>query len=202
MEVKGKLSEKAYRDYTLVLEALDGNQKAYSQLMNSYRDSLYFLMLKMTNEPYYAEDLTIEAFGKAFKCLSQYSPDYAFSTWLFKIASNNCIDFLRKQRNNTISIDNSYNLNSEESSNIFELPCESAAPDASIIEKQKNIFLRELVNNLKPKYKHIVELRYFEEQSIEEISEVLNLPTGTVKAQLFRARELLYKMIKGTEITI
>lgn len=100
MEVTSHLTEKALRDYKLVQQAIgDGNQHAYAELMKNYRDSLYFMLLKMTNNPHDAEDLTIEAFGKAFKKLHQYTPDYAFSTWLFKIASNNCIDFIRKRKN-------------------------------------------------------------------------------------------------------
>ncbi len=94
MEMNTNLTEKGQRDYLLIQRALrDGDQKAYADLLHYYRDSLYFMMLKMTNNPYDADDLTIEAFGKAFKKLDQYTPDYAFSTWLFKIASNNCIDF-------------------------------------------------------------------------------------------------------------
>jgi len=99
MEVAYHLTEKAQRDYQLVIQAISsGDQKAYAELLNNYRDSLYFMLLKMTNNQADADDLTIEAFGKAFKNLHQYSPDYAFSTWLFKIAANNCIDFMRRNR--------------------------------------------------------------------------------------------------------
>ncbi|HML85925.1 MAG TPA: sigma-70 family RNA polymerase sigma factor, partial [Bacteroidales bacterium] len=98
MEVNPNLTNKANRDFQLVQAALNqGDQRAYAELMNNYRDSLYFLLLKMTNDPVDAEDLTIEAFGKAFRNLHQYTPNYAFSTWLFKIASNNCIDFMRRK---------------------------------------------------------------------------------------------------------
>ena len=104
MEVNPNLTDKAMRDYQLVLAAINkGDQRAYATLMNNYRDSLYFMLLKMTNNTDDADDLTIEAFGQAFKKLEQYSPDYAFSTWLFKIASNNCIDFMRKKKKHTFS---------------------------------------------------------------------------------------------------
>ena len=93
MEISATLTDKAKQDYKLVLQALEsGDQQAYATLLNKYRDTLYFMMLKMTGNPTDADDLTLEAFGKAFKNLPQYSPDYAFSTWLFKIAANNCID--------------------------------------------------------------------------------------------------------------
>ena len=92
-EVNPNLSDKAVVDYQLVREAVDhGNQKAYAELMSRYKDSIYFMLLKMVNNRDDADDLTIEAFGKAFKNIHQYTPDYAFSTWLFKIATNNCID--------------------------------------------------------------------------------------------------------------
>ena len=109
MEVNPNLTDKAVRDYKLVTSAVNsGDQKAYAELMNHYKDSIYFMLLKMTNNTDDADDLTIEAFGKAFKKLHQYTPDYAFSTWLFKIASNNCIDFIRKKKKNTFSIDKTY----------------------------------------------------------------------------------------------
>ena len=98
MEKIDHFTDKAKRDYLLLRDALDnGNQKAYAQLMSYYRDPIYYLLLKMIKNPYDAEDLTIEAFGKAFRNLDRYTIDYAFSTWLFRIAVNNCIDFLRKK---------------------------------------------------------------------------------------------------------
>ena len=91
-------SDKAKKDYSDVQAAIGGNQAAYASLMERYRESIYFMMLKMVSNTDDADDLTIEAFGKAFNRLEQYSPSYAFSTWLYKIASNNCIDFIRKKR--------------------------------------------------------------------------------------------------------
>ena len=109
MEELGSLSSKATYDLQLVRAALaSGDQKAYAELLGRYRDSVYFMLLKMVHNKDDAEDLTIEAFGKAFNRLSQYTPDYAFSTWLFKIATNNCIDFLRKKNNKHLSIDKTF----------------------------------------------------------------------------------------------
>ena len=95
MEISPNLSHKAIQDFKLVQQAICGDQKAYAELLGRYRDAIYFMLLKMVNNKIDAEDLTIEAFGKAFRNLNQYSPNFAFSTWLFKIASNNCIDVLR-----------------------------------------------------------------------------------------------------------
>ena len=90
------LSDKAVKDYKLVRRAVEeGDQKAYAELMARYKDSIYYMLLKMVNNRDDAEDLTIEAFGKAFRNIKQYTPDYAFSTWLFKIATNTAIDLLR-----------------------------------------------------------------------------------------------------------
>lgn len=199
MELNNKLTDKAQRDYKLVCLALEkGDQKAYAELMNNYKDSLYFMMLKMTNDPDDADDLTIEAFGKAFKNLAQYSPDYAFSTWLFKIASNNCIDFIRKKKKHTFSIDKSYD-SSKTTDFSDNIPTHTLDPEEKIIEKQKIYLMREVVEKLKPRYRKLVELRYFKEFSYEEIANELALPLGTVKAQLFRAREFLYNILKNSQ---
>ncbi|MFH1298151.1 MAG: sigma-70 family RNA polymerase sigma factor [Bacteroidota bacterium] len=199
MEVTSHLTEKAQRDYRLVIEAREhGDQKAYAELLNNYRDSLFFLLLKMTNNPTDAEDLTIEAFGKAFRNLHQYSPEYAFSTWLFKIAANNCIDFLRKSKR-IIFTDGQ----ADETDNREDYQANMAAttldPEEKVIEKQKIILMREVVEKLKPHYRNLIELRYFKEWSYEEIATELDLPLGTVKAQLFRSREFLYQILKHAE---
>ena len=196
MEIDIRLTEKGQRDYELVRAALEkGQQSAYAELMRNYRDTLYFMMLKMTNNPQDADDLTIEAFGKAFKNLSQYTPQYAFSTWLFKIASNNCIDFIRKKRMNEPVSLSLFEL-SEDGDDISDiLPTTSRTPEEDIIRQQKIQVLREIVEKLKPNYKKLIELRYYEEKSYEEISVELNLPIGTVKAKLFRARELLFHVL-------
>lgn len=197
-----KLTDKALRDYELVCLAREkGDQKAYADLMNSYREPIYYMLLKMTNSSIDADDLTLEAFGKAFKSLSQYTPAYAFSTWLFRIATNNCIDFIRRKKNKLVSIDNLYtNIDGEEIG--INIPSETLDPEERIIQKQKIKYMREVVLKLKPHYRSLVELRYFEELSYEEISERLSLPIGTVKAKLFRAREFLYNIVKDSETQI
>ncbi|HBN07022.1 MAG TPA: RNA polymerase subunit sigma-24 [Bacteroidales bacterium] len=200
MEVSStNLTEKAIRDYQLVCQARDhGNQKAYADLMNTYREPIYYMLLKMTNSSTDADDLTIEAFGKAFKSLGQYTPEYAFSTWLFRIATNNCIDFIRKKRAKIVSIDNIYTSSDGEQIGI-DIASETLDPEEKIIEKQKIIMMREIVSRLKPHYRTLIELRYFDELSYEEIAQQLNLPLGTVKAKLFRARDLLYNIFKESQ---
>ena len=195
-----KLTTKAVYDYRLVRRALDqGDQKAYAELLQRYRESVYFTLMKMCNNKDDAEDLTIEAFGRAFKKLDQYSPDFAFSTWLFKIASNNAIDFLRRKKQKfTVSIDNKSD-DYEGQDHSQNIKSGTADPEETFIRKQKNSHLRILVDNLKPKYREMIELFYYQELSHEEISQRLNLPIGTIKAQLFRARDLLYNALKNGE---
>src|SRR5690554_729178 len=109
MEIKNNnLSEKGKRDLLIVDRAKEGDQAAFAELMDRYKEPVYYMLLKMIKNTDDAEDLTIEAFGKAFNRIHQYSPSYAFSTWLFKIASNNCIDFIRKKRVILTSLDHAY----------------------------------------------------------------------------------------------
>jgi RNA polymerase sigma-70 factor (ECF subfamily) len=192
-----RLSTKAVYDYNLVCLALDkGDQKAYAELMHRYQESVYFMMMKMCNNKDDADDLTIEAFGRAFKKLEQYNPDFAFSTWLFKIASNNAIDFLRKKKQkNSISIDANFD-DADSMDHSVKIISQTLDPEESFIRKQKIDTIRILVNNIKPMYREMIELFYFQEMSHEEISQKLNLPIGTIKAQLFRARELLFNALK------
>lgn len=197
-DINQNLSTKGVYDYNLVQNALKGNQKSYAELLQRYRESVFFMMLKMCNNKDDAEDLTIEAFGRAFKKLEQYSPDFAFSTWLFKIASNNAIDFLRKKKQTTtFSIDTKGNNANDGENHSANLKSGVLDPEETFIKKQKIELVRLLVNNLKPKYKEMIEMFYFQEMSHEEISQKLDLPIGTIKAQLFRARDLLYAALKN-----
>lgn len=195
---EARLTTKAVYDYKLVKAAVEnGDQKAFAELMSRYKESVYYTMLKMCNNKDDAEDLTIEAFGRAFKKLDQYSPNYAFSTWLFKIASNNAIDFIRRKKQmSSVSIDNKQE-NSESKEHSANIKTDSLDPEENFIKKQKIELVRVLVDGLKPKYREMIELFYFHEMSHEEISQRLNLPIGTIKAQLFRARDLLYSALKN-----
>jgi RNA polymerase sigma factor (sigma-70 family) len=196
MEINENFSKKAQEDLVLVEKAQQGDQHAYSLLLERYRESVYFTMLKMVKNADDADDLTIEAFGKAFNRISQYSPNFAFSTWLFKIASNNCIDFIRKKRIKVTSMDTGFN---QADGSIMYVEAESNTLDPSehMMQKQKIIAMREVVSKLKPRYRELIEKRYFEELSYEEIADELGLPLGTVKAQLFRARDFLSNMMEN-----
>jgi len=196
-----KLSDKGKRDLILIERALNGDQLAYAKLMEMYRESIYYMMLKMVRKEDDADDLTIEAFGKAFNRLHQYSPSYAFSTWLFKIASNNCIDFIRKKRIKVTSMDSAY-TNSDGESVSIDIESSEKDPEEVAIHLEKVKTMREVVKTLKPRYKDLIEKRYFQELSYEEIAQDMDLPLGTVKAQLFRARAFLADLMKKTKESI
>jgi len=199
MEVTDNLTEKGKRDYVLIRKALEnGDQNAYASLLANYRDSLYFMMLKMTKNPHDAEDLTIEAFGKAFKNLHKYTPNFAFSTWLFKIATNNCIDFMRNKNKSARVIDgHSFSVNEEDAPS--KVPSGILDPEEQFIRVQKIELMHNVIEKLKPHYRKLIELRYFKEYSYEEIVNELDLPLGTVKAQLFRSREFLFNILKNSK---
>ena len=195
------LSDRAKQDLELVEQARNGKQSAYAELMDRYRDSIYYMMLKMVRNADDADDLTIEAFGKAFSRLDQYSPSFDFSTWLYKIASNNSIDFIRKKRIQVTSMDSGY-VNDDGERIQVDAKSSTMNPEETIIHGQKVIHMRMLVSKLKPRYRVLVEKRYFDELSYEEIAEELQLPLGTVKAQLFRARDFLANMMEKTKDSI
>jgi RNA polymerase sigma-70 factor (ECF subfamily) len=193
MEFKNSYSENIRDDRELIAIALKGDEKAFARLMLKYKDSIYFMILKMVKNKNDAEDLTLEAFGKAFANLGFYSTDYAFSTWLYRIASNNCIDFLRKKKGIHFSLNNDQESDPEE--NNSNLKSSSPNPEERLIINQRGRILHNFIQKLKPKYRDLIDLRYFKEYSYEEIAKELDLPLGTVKVQLFRARNMLYTLI-------
>ena len=203
MEIASNLSAKAQHDFELVQRAIQSNdQSAYAELMERYRDSIYFMLFRMVSNRDDADDLTIEAFGKAFSRLKQYQPNYAFSTWLFKIASNNCIDFIRKEKKKKlVSLDNSFE-NEDGDRLSIDVRADALDPEETVIKAQKVKMMREVVEKLKPRYRDLIKLRYFDELSYEEIAVELKLPLGTVKAQLFRARDFIANMMKNAKDTI
>ncbi len=181
-------------DNILINKALAGDQTAYEKLMKKYYQLIYNLIYRMISRKEDVEDLTQEAFIKAFNSLQNFDKQFAFSTWLFKIATNNAIDYLRKKKLNTFSIDR--DIESEESDFKFEIPDHENKPDRVIIEDERKKILDEAIESLPPKYKEVILLRHKMDKEYEEISKELKLPLGTVKAHIFRGRELLNKYLK------
>lgn len=193
--------DRSVSDITLVKQALAGSQRAYTQLMDRYRDSIYFIIQKMVKNRDDADDLTMEAFGKAFNSLAKYSSDYAFSTWLYRIAINNCIDFVRKKRLETFSLDTPIIASDDDEGQqpVKDFESDMPNPEASFIQQQRIMRVRNVIDRLQPKYRKLIEMRFLNELSYEEIAEATKMPLGTVKAQLFRARELLFNILNNQD---
>jgi RNA polymerase sigma factor (sigma-70 family) len=194
--LEDRFSSKALEDFRLIDMAVGGDQKSYAKLLQRYRRPVYHVILKMVRNVDDAEDLTIESFAKAFRSLHKFKKDFTFSTWLFRIATNNTIDFIRKKKLNTLSIENTYTDDNGESVSI-DVEDANLNPQEEAIKLQKEELIQIFVDKLPAKYQKLVRLRYFHELSYEEIAKELDAPLGTVKAQLHRARELMYELVKN-----
>ncbi|MFL0684737.1 MAG: RNA polymerase sigma factor [Algoriphagus aquaeductus] len=200
MEINERgFSNKALEDFDLIDKAvLEKDQSAYATLMKRYKKAVYFMILKMIRDADDAEDLTMEAFAKAFRNLERFKKDYTFSTWLFRIATNNTIDFIRKKKLKTMSLNTTMSDDGGNSVNI-DVEDDDNNPQDEFIRSQRIEMVRIFVDKLPAKYRKLVQLRYFDELSYEEIAQELDKPLGTVKAQLHRSRELLYEIASGKE---
>jgi RNA polymerase sigma factor (sigma-70 family) len=196
-ELNRQFSDKALEDFKLIDDAVQrSDEKAFAKLMQRYKRPVYHMILKMVRNVDDAEDLTIESFAKAFRSLHRFKKDFTFSTWLFRIATNNTIDHIRKKKLNTLSIDNRFTDDNGDGISI-EVEDENLNPQEETIKEQKAELIQIFVDKLPPKYQKLVRLRYFQELSYEEIAVELEAPLGTVKAQLHRARELMFEMVKN-----
>jgi RNA polymerase sigma factor (sigma-70 family) len=200
MEVNERgFSNKALEDFELIDKAvLEKDQQAYATLMKRYKKAVYFMILKMIRDTDDAEDLTMEAFAKAFRNLHKFKKDYTFSTWLFRIATNNTIDFIRKKKLKTMSLNTTLSDDGGNSVTI-DVEDDDKNPQDEFIKSQRIEMVRIFVDKLPAKYRKLVQLRYFDELSYDEIAQELDKPLGTVKAQLHRSRELLYEIAQGKE---
>jgi len=188
-------SESRLEDFKIIREAIAGDQNAYKFLMKKYHDAIYNLIYKMIHDKNDVEDLTQEAFIKAFHSLESFNFEFAFSTWLYKIATNNSIDYLRKKKIKTYSIDKP--IETKDGDMEFEIPDSTFIPDKVVIFDQKKNIIQDAIDTLPEKYVKVITMRHQEEKSYEEIAEELDLPLGTVKAHIFRAREMLYKQLRS-----
>ncbi len=201
MEINRNFSEKAVRDYHLIEKAKSGDQRAFAELLGYYREALFRLLLRMVKSKEDAEDLMIETFEKAFRKINSYKSDFAFSTWLFRIATNHGIDYIRTSQNkyDNVYIDKVLDYDNDFQKTVV-ITEDSLNPEESIVNIQEKRIVKNIVQKLPPDYRRIVVLRYFEDYSYNEISEKLDLPIGTVKARLFRSRELLQSILEKHNI--
>lgn len=197
MALKNPRSKQALLDRQIVKEVIDGNAESYQKLMDRYFDIIYYTILKMVYSKKEAEELTLEVFSKAFQNLSSYSEEYAFSTWLFSIATNRGIDYLRRKKGNTITIEEE---NKEGYDSVVLASDSKQQPDELLIKQQIAGELRLLVDELKPFWHDLIEMRYYKELSYEEIAGQLDMPMGTIKNQLYRAKKKLSKLAEEKRI--
>lgn len=191
-------AESIREDHELIKNALNGNQDCYTRLMKKYHDPVFSLVFKIIHDKEEIEDLVQETFIKAFSSLKSFNENYSFSTWIFKIASNNCIDYMRKKKLKTLSIN--VTIEQEEGESTIEIPDTSYETDRHLIEEQRRKIIQDAINSLPEKYRVVIQMRHQEEKNYDEISEILNMPIGTVKAHIFRAREMLNKYLKDKRV--
>lgn len=194
MQKRKNKTDSKYEDFDAIRKVLAGDNAAYELLQKKYKNLIYSLVKKMIKNDSDVEDLVQETFIKAYKALDKFKFNYSFSAWIYRIASNNTIDFLRKRRFDTFSIDKP--IGNAEDENYFEIEDNSYSPDAELISEQKADIIRDAIDTLPENYREIIMLRHEEELDYKAIADKLDLPLGTVKAHLFRARKLLYEELK------
>ena len=181
--------------------ALAGDARAYATILENYRKPVSYVVLKIVGNQDDADDLTQEVFTKAFRYLANYRPDFAFSTWLFRIATNHSIDFIRRQKLPTQSLQQA-----QQTPDGQTLPLDvfdpTPNPQEAFIRQQRIDLVHKLTNILPLKYARPVRLRYFQQLSYVEMANELKLPVGTVKARLFRARVLLRALLQNSRAAI
>jgi RNA polymerase sigma-70 factor (ECF subfamily) len=182
-------------DQELVRQALAGNQAAYQELLQRHQKAIFAVVNKLVRNREEARDLVQETFMKAFGSLATYREEYQFSTWLHRIASNCAIDFIRKKKIEALSLDQP--IQTKDSQVTLEVPDWSANPETEWVEKQRSLTIQEAIDSLPQGYKEVILYRHKEEKSYQEIAVILGIPVGTVKARIFRGRELLKKKLKA-----
>jgi RNA polymerase sigma-70 factor (ECF subfamily) len=181
-------------DFALVERAKLNDQAAFARLLEKYQRPLYFHINKIVHDKEILEDLIQEIFLKAFDNIHTFDTSYAFSTWLYRIATNHSIDYLRKKKLKTLSLDEPYQTKDGEMK--LEIADDDTEADDVILHQQRVNIIMEAIESLPEKYEKIIRLRHMDEKSYQEIAEMMDLPLGTVKAHIFRARELLNKYLK------
>jgi RNA polymerase sigma-70 factor (ECF subfamily) len=188
-------------DRKLAAQAAKGRDAAFRELLCRYERPVFSLVFRMVRDRALAEDLAQETFIRAFRAISSYNPRYKFSSWIFKIANNHTIDYLRKRRLDTVSIDGSPHAVTGEEEAQTRLVVESTgeAPDQYVEQRELGSQIEQAIGELRPEYRTVVLLRHIEGHSYEEIADIMDLPLGTVKTYLHRARAELKGLLAGVE---
>ncbi len=165
--------------------ALEGDQDAFADIVSAYQDSVYNLCYRMLGERSEAEDAAQEAFLRAYLNLTRYDPARSFKTWLLSIASNYCIDRLRRRRLQWMSLDD------EPVADRLALHSDDPEPEIATLNKEQSVAIQALLNELSPDYRAVVVLRYWYDYSYAEIADIMDTTESAVKSRLFRARQAL-----------
>lgn len=190
-------TQKHEDDLIIIRSVLSGDSSQFALLWQKYNKQIFANVLKLVRSIDDADDIVQDTFLKAFNALHSYNQAFPFPAWLYKIASNTCIDYFRRKRIRPISIDN---IN-REGGDIYDIiPDKSTPIDVNIINNETKEQLLKAVEQLPLRYKQCIQLRHFEELSYEEISIKMDLPLGTVKITLFRARKMLLNMLSNKDL--
>jgi RNA polymerase sigma-70 factor (ECF subfamily) len=171
-------------------KAKKGDQVAFTFLLDFFWNEVYGFMLKRTQNETDSEDIVIETFAKAFDRIATYNPEYAFNTWLIAIAKNVHIDLLRKKRSSLF-----IEITDEEDQQAYNVADTSPSPEDKLIKEQNLSSLLECIKQMKPQYQEVIQLRYFQELSYQEIADQLSEPLNNIKVKLLRAKKLLTEII-------
>ena len=188
-----------HQDLKTIRRCKRGEEAAFAEILSRYRGAIYNLCYRMTRNPEDARDLAQEVFIKVFRLLDRFDENYAFSSWLFRIATNHCIDHLRRNRLRFLALDG---VGSDGEEYEVQLPDPGPRPDTVLQRKEAMARLDEVIADLPPHYKAITLLRHDQQLSYEEIAEILQLPLGTVKARIHRARNLVQQMLRARSYEI
>ena len=189
-----------HQDLKTIRRCKRGEEEAFAEILGRYRGAIYNLCYRMTRNPEDARDLGQEIFIKVFSLLDRFDENYAFSSWLFRIGTNHCIDHLRRNRMRFLSLDGGVGPDGEEYE--FQLPDSGPEPDMVLQRKEALDRLEEVIAELPPHYRVITLLRHDQQLSYEEIAEILQLPLGTVKARIHRARNQIQQMLSARSYDI
>ncbi len=171
-------------------KAKQGNQSAFTFLLNYYWSEVYSFMLKRTENETNAEDITIETFSKAFDKINSYNPEYQFNTWLISIAKNVHIDMIRKNKSNLF-----VEISEDEDYKRYNIADTTPSKEDELITEQNLSQLLQYIKELKPHYQEVIQLRYFQEMSYQEIANKIEEPLSNVKIKLLRAKKILAEII-------
>ena len=178
------------KDLILIEKAKEGDQQAFTSLMNRHKEKIYYFILKMLKNVSDSEDVMMITFNSAFMNINTFKPDYPFKTWLYKIAKNNCIDFIRKRKAEIISYDNDLNY-------VFNKESENLNPAETMISNQAMEVFHRHLDKLTDYQRDLIEMRYYFNCSYKDLAEIKKVKVSTIGAQLNRITAMLNDILKN-----